>query len=136
MKCKIIDWQSDFNWLKWVSIFSSSNIIDSFIDLTDNNDLPQELVPHSETHHTGGGRGLHGLEGTHRAHISYRTLEYLLMTMWQYGNNVEAFMMQYKVQLQHEPQYLEIDTSLNKGSNFSKIEKVQCWMRKRINKQK
>ena len=64
MKCKITDWQSDFNWLKWVSIFSSSNIIDSFIDLTDNDDLPQELVPHSETHHTGGGRGLHGLEGT------------------------------------------------------------------------
>ena len=41
-----------------------SNIIDSFIDLTDNDDLPQELVPHSETHHTGAGRGLHGLEGT------------------------------------------------------------------------
>lgn len=65
------------------------------------------------------------LKAHSRAHISYRTLEYLLMDMRQYANNVEAFMMQCKAQLQHAPQYLETDTSLNKGSNFSKIEKEQ-----------
>lgn len=52
-----------------------------------------------------------------------KLLEYLLMDMRQYANNVEAFMMQCKAQLQHAPQYLETDTSLNKGSNFSKDQK-------------
>ena len=76
------------------------------------------------------------LKAHRRTDISYRTLEYLLMNMLQYANNVEASMMEYKAQWQQAPQYLEPDTSLHKGSHFSKTEKVQCWMRKRINKQK
>ena len=39
------------------------DVIDGFVELTDDDDLPQELVSYSETHYTGGERGLEGLEG-------------------------------------------------------------------------
>ena len=41
-----------------------SDIIDGFMELTDDDDLPEELVSYFETHYTGGERGLEGFKGT------------------------------------------------------------------------
>ena len=47
-----------------------SNVTDGLMELTEGNDLPQELVPYFETHFTGGERGLPGtVEPTLPTHI-------------------------------------------------------------------
>ena len=47
-----------------------SKVIDGFVELTEDNDLPQELVSYFETHYTGGERGLPGtVEPTLPTHV-------------------------------------------------------------------